>query len=308
MLNYKHVVKVRFPKTSLSNATFLIFALLLFMLLALTYYNPPKPAYASLDVKDLPNLFVEAIQGLNYSTRLLSSALKGSPVNASNHIHRMETITALLINASDLPELWSSELGEQLREAAVSYAYSASAAADVASAAEDISVSSHKLQEFLEGIRRCDFLRARKSAPALERELQVALMVIDRALVHLARVDNEALLSDGHKRIHYDAIKQVSQTAKALKNLLVAAKLVQLADVNALEKACLGKEPADFSFDIVEMALKLKPGESGEFGYEVALLKSYVLSGCRQCSGSDLSQHDKQGGSGAGWGEPEGDD
>ncbi|MEM1509564.1 MAG: hypothetical protein QW291_01600 [Thermofilaceae archaeon] len=302
------MVKIRFPKINLSNTVFLVLALLLFMLLALTYYSPPKPAYASLDVKDLPNLFVEAAQGLNYSTRLLSSALKGSPVNASSHIHRMGMVAALLINACELPELWSSELGEQLREAAVSYAYAASAAADIASAAEDISTARYELREFLEGVRRCDFLKAHKGASVLERELQKALPDMHRALVNLARVDNEALLSDSHKRIHHEAIKQVSQVAKALENLLIAAKLVQLTDVNALEKACLMREPVNFSSDIIEVALKLKPGESGEFGYEVALLKSYVLSECEQCSGSNLNQNDKQGDSGAGWGEPGGDD
>ncbi len=289
----------------MGNAALPILALLLLALLALTYYTPPKPAYAGLEVKDLPNLLVEAMQGLNHSTRLLSSAVSGSRANASDHVRRMETVAALLSDADELPELRDSELGEQLRKAAASYAHAASAAARIASAAEGVSAASYELREFLEGVRRCDFLKARESAPALQRWLREALADVGKALTHLAEVDEEALLSDGHKEVYYRAAEHVSRIAKVLGNLLAAAELVQLANASALEEACLGR-PAHFGPDAVEMSLRLKPSESGEFGYEIALLKSYVLGGCERCPGSGPGQ---QGvGGGAGWGEPQGDD
>jgi len=89
------VVKVGFQRINLSNAVFLILALLLLALPAITYYTPPKPAYAGIEIKDLLNLFVEALQGLNRSTKLLSSAIKGLPVNVSGHIRRMRVVGLL---------------------------------------------------------------------------------------------------------------------------------------------------------------------------------------------------------------------
>ncbi|MGC9097113.1 MAG: hypothetical protein ACP5II_08245, partial [Infirmifilum sp.] len=64
-------------------------------LIVLTYIPTRTPGSPRLSVSDLPQLFVEAASGLNYSLKLLKLSTH-SKVNATYHTLRMQEIVSLL--------------------------------------------------------------------------------------------------------------------------------------------------------------------------------------------------------------------
>ena len=280
-------------------AAYAVAAAALVALLALTYLPAPAPRALRLRVEDLPALFVEAAQGLNHSLKLLELSTRQG-VNASSHAGRMREVALLLRNATELGELQVSELGQRLLEASGNYSDLAMAASRIAEAAQALSSAREQLRGFLEGVRACDFGRAKRAAPALRAAAEEALGGLSSALQLLAGVREEGLLSDSHRELLRRAESQVAKWVKALSNLARAAEVVERADQAALERACRARGSGGFGGDVVGLAQSLEPSESGEFAYEVALVKSYVLGKQRE-SGTGV-------GPGAGWGEPAGDD
>ncbi|MGC8987901.1 hypothetical protein, partial [Infirmifilum sp.] len=225
-----------------------------------------------------------------------------SKVNATYHTLRMQEIALLLNNATELEELLTSELGQKLLEASGNYSRMALAAAHLAESANILSSSREEFKSFLEGVRSCNFTLAESSAPAVIESAEKTMKELDASLKLLAEVSDDGLLSDSHRQLYMEAIETVTKWIKALSNLSKAARLVLIADKSALENACRdrGSKTDGFGDSLVKIAMDLKPGESGDFAYEVALLKSYVL-GKKQQGGGGV-------GTGAGWGEPSGDD
>lgn len=271
----------------------------------MTYMSPPRLSASRPNLEDLPNLFVEAAQGLNHSLKLLVLSTK-TAVNASSHSARMGEVAELLRNATLLDELRVSELGLKLLAGAGNYSKLANAAKYTASAAEMLSSTRDSIKEFLEGVRTCNFSRARRAAPLLEESVGEATSKVKLALFELEDVSEDALLSEGHRAIYREASTELSKWLKALSNLARAARLISILDEHQLSEVCTsGKRPDNFTNDAILIAKSLEPGDSGEYGYEIGLLKSLVLGR----EGGTVQPGTGSGmGTGAGWGEPKGDD
>ena len=94
---------------------FTVSAILLIILFALTYVQW-QPSTSSPEIEELPELFVKAAYGLNYSTKLLEISLTGSIPVPSEHYSSMLSLSAKLRNLSEEGILAYSRLGRELRD------------------------------------------------------------------------------------------------------------------------------------------------------------------------------------------------
>ncbi len=252
-------------------------AAILLALFAATLYRPPR---SQIDVKpeDLPRLFVEAAQGLNRSTALLNRSVMGAEASDRELAEDMRRVSRLLAWAAVNGSLGEGDLAEKLRRSSAAYSRLAEAAAEVEGLAEEISGLSGRAHEMLVLAENCNITGARAVAEELAPLLADARARARSVLDILSGVDEENLLSPGHREVYRAAYASVLRAYLMLGELEKVADMLRSGDPATLEKVCVaarcgGCTPGVTPGDLAQRLDRLRPGDAWVYGYQVARIR-----------------------------------
>lgn len=283
-------------------------AAILIALFAATLYRPPRSG-VEVRPEELPKLFVEAAQGLNRSTLLLNQSVMGAKVSDKPLAEEMERVSRLLAWAAVNGSLGEGELAERLRASSAAYSRLAAAAAQMEALAETLSRISGPAGEMLSLAENCNITGARAAAEKLAPLLREARARAKEVLDTLSGVEEDSLLSPGHRAIYRGAYGSALRAYLMLGELEKVADLLLSGDPGTLEKLCVaarcgGCTPGVAPGDLAQRLSRLNPGDAWAYGYQVSRIKSWLTALTGQQGGS------QQGGQGAGAGSggPSGED
>ena len=288
---------------------FTVFAILLIILFALTYVQW-QPSTSSPEIEELPELFVKAAYGLNYSTKLLEISLTGSISDPSEHYSSMLSLSAKLRNLSEEGILTYSRLGRELRDSARAYSAIALAASKLDTLSMEIANTVPLIDAMFHNLIQCNISAAASTAEKLEPKLRTLKQATDAALKALAGVDADKLLSDQHRAIYSEAAEEAAKIGHMLVEISKIVNMLRNVDADTLRAACIAHKMGNtISLTNCKMLsqhlLAINPSKGCKYGYELGLIKSWLKALGQQ---SQNGQTGSETGGGAGAGQPSSDD
>ena len=279
-------------------STFVLLALILYLFAPLI--NFPRQSRA--EVIDL-QAFTRIIFLYNLSIVNMEKSFYTSVLENASQV--LESISENLDELSKIEkniDLGYSELGDTIFKAVKSYREIGLASKLVLNASILLSRVVPKVSLALNLLLECRVDEGLSLWNQVKDDFKEVKELLKGSLEHLANVKEDDLLSKNHRMAYEKGVEEISETLQMLQEVEKAFKIVK-EHSKAFEELCKArKEGRNPNLDksvlqqLAQKLSKLNPGKARKFGYEIALLKSFLKS-C-QCT----SKGGKSGGKGQGAG------
>ena len=293
-------------KVEFRDALTLVLMTLIVLLLIPLFYAPSEPAReGGGELGKLPELFVESIYHLNYSSSAALEALESPLNNITGNAYRAEEVRKKL---SELrKELMGREgdLARKLERATEEYIRVVGVAGKLYGTAQLINKTREGLEEFLGYLLNCDVASALSTWREVRGEVAEVKRELRNVLLELSDVDLGELLSKKHVEAVDEASEKVTKILEVIDEVEKLASIVE-RNSETIEFLCKARKgqggacPSEVC--VLKLAREMRdldPRRAGPFSYEISRIKGLLRQGTSSMG---------QGGTGAGYGEPSTDD
>lgn len=261
----------------------------------------------NIDIREVPGLFVEAAHGLNQSRIVLEHTVAGEDVRYRGLADKMKALSEKLRYVYEKADLGEGELADKLRNASRSYSDVAYGAYRMLELSGELRELKGPIDEMFTMLSHCDIAGAKKAASELGPKLEKLKEESRELMILLSGIDENSLLSEGHRRILERGVDDATKLYLMLAELTKVKDILAQTDEKVLKNACAaykcGCAPENMEgMDKLALGLsKLAPGAGWHYSYEIGEFKAW-LKYMGQVGGAQGA------GSGAGEGGPSGED
>ena len=285
--------------------TLVLVALLVLLLIPLFYAPSEPPREEEGELGKLPELFVESIYHLNYSSSAALEALESPLNNITGNTYRAEEVRKKLSELREELMGREGDLARKLEKATEEYIRVVGVAGKLYGTAQLINRTREGLEEFLSYLLNCDVASALSTWGEVRKDVAEVKRELKDVLLELSDIDLEEMLSKKHVEAVDEASERVTKILEVLNEIEKLAGIVE-RNPEAIEFLCKAKRGQGGACPSGGCVLKLAremrdldPGKAGPFSYEISRIKSLLRQGTSSMG---------QGGIGAGYGEPSTDD
>lgn len=279
--------------------------LALFVALILTYIKFGSDE--NFDIREIPELFVKAAQGLNQSNIVLENTVTGKNVEYGNLADEMKSLSEKLRYIHEKADLGEGELADRLKTASKSYSDVAYGAYKMLELSEEFRELRGSIDEMFKMISYCNIAGAKNKASELDSKLEKLKEEAKNLMLLLSNIDENNLLSDNHRRILERSIDVSTKFYLMLSELTKVKDILIQTDMKILENACAaykcGCAPKNMEgMDKLALGLsKLNPGDSWSYSYEIGEFKAWLKYLGQQGRGNGVGRSGTGGGAGEGY-------
>ncbi len=234
----------------IASIVFLVLGILL-SLLPMYGSRRSESRMEEVSIRDVPKDFVLATNYLKLSTDAMVNASMGKPFSVPSNDDLDRLITRLKDYAMGI-NVGYGELAKVLMRASRAYLSMANASKYVIEILPDLSNVVAELREALRDLSMCRIDEALEIYRSIEKDLHNVRNNLSLASTNLLMVDEDALLSKGHRRILNRSLDTMLKLGESLASIEKLFQVIE-RDRSIVEAVCMGK---NVDLNLVNRALE----------------------------------------------------